>query len=405
MAQLPSADLPVVNPQTGRISLEWFAALRQLISEIAALSSGGVTTFEGRTGAVVSAAGDYAASEVTNAPAGAIAATTVQAAIDELDAEKQPLDADLTALAALAVTGLVARTAAATYALRTLAAGTGLSVSNGDGVAGNPSVGIAAGGVGTTQLADEGVTLAKLEHAGAYTLLLRNAGTTGDSAYTKISTLTDSGGFSSGDKLMIEESTGELRKIDYDDLPGAGGTGDFVLLDSGSVSSAATLDIVLTSHTAYKSLVLVLQSFVPASDDVDLYLRFSTDGGSSYDATGYNYAVLGLFDNGTANNLASGSANQILIAAGGAGFSVSNAAAEGGVDAEITLFGRTSTSRWSRAMWRSAFAAANGTPSTNSSYQTGQGTRETAQDTDAIRLLFEGGGNIASGDWALYGRA
>lgn len=43
----------------------------------------------------------YAASEVSNTPAGSIAATTVQAAINELDAEKQPLDSDLTAIAAL----------------------------------------------------------------------------------------------------------------------------------------------------------------------------------------------------------------------------------------------------------------------------------------------------------------
>jgi hypothetical protein len=41
----------------------------------------------------------HAASAITNTPAGNIAATTVQAAIDELDSEKQPLDATLTALA------------------------------------------------------------------------------------------------------------------------------------------------------------------------------------------------------------------------------------------------------------------------------------------------------------------
>lgn len=43
----------------------------------------------------------FSASGVTNVPAGGIAATTVQAAIDELDSEKQPADSDLTAIAAL----------------------------------------------------------------------------------------------------------------------------------------------------------------------------------------------------------------------------------------------------------------------------------------------------------------
>jgi len=41
------------------------------------------------------------ATEVSNTPAGAIAATTVQAAINELDTEKQPIDATLTSIAAL----------------------------------------------------------------------------------------------------------------------------------------------------------------------------------------------------------------------------------------------------------------------------------------------------------------
>ena len=49
---------------------------------------GGVVTFEGRTGTVVSASGDYTASEIVNVAGGGIAATDVQAAIDELDTEK-----------------------------------------------------------------------------------------------------------------------------------------------------------------------------------------------------------------------------------------------------------------------------------------------------------------------------
>lgn len=40
----------------------------------------------------------HAASAITNTPAGSIAATTVQAAINELDTEKQPLDSTLTAI-------------------------------------------------------------------------------------------------------------------------------------------------------------------------------------------------------------------------------------------------------------------------------------------------------------------
>lgn len=131
----------VITDPDGRLVLEWDAYFDRNERLLQETLGGSVTSFEGRTGLVVSANGDYTASEVTNVPAGNIAAVTVQAAIDELDAEKQPLDADLTALAALGGTGLVARTAAATYAERTITApAAGITVSNGDGVAGTPTL-------------------------------------------------------------------------------------------------------------------------------------------------------------------------------------------------------------------------------------------------------------------------
>jgi hypothetical protein len=54
---------------------------------------------------------------------------------------KQPLDADLTAVAGLSSNGLIARTGAGTAAVRTVTAGSSkIAISNGDGVSGNPTV-------------------------------------------------------------------------------------------------------------------------------------------------------------------------------------------------------------------------------------------------------------------------
>lgn len=69
-----------------------------------AVVTGGVASVFGRTGAVVAASGDYNAGQITNTPAGGIAAVTVQAALDELDTEK----AAIASLAAVATTGAYA---------------------------------------------------------------------------------------------------------------------------------------------------------------------------------------------------------------------------------------------------------------------------------------------------------
>lgn len=62
---------------------------------------------------------------------------------------KQASDADLTALAGLASNGMIARTGAGTAAVRSIAGGTWVTATNGDGVSGNPTLDIPASAIVT----------------------------------------------------------------------------------------------------------------------------------------------------------------------------------------------------------------------------------------------------------------
>lgn len=63
------------------------SAFQKIVGNIADLTTG-VTSVFGRTGVVTSQSGDYTATQITNTPSGNISATTVQAALNELDTEK-----------------------------------------------------------------------------------------------------------------------------------------------------------------------------------------------------------------------------------------------------------------------------------------------------------------------------
>lgn len=53
---------------------------------------------------------------------------------------KQPLDSDLSAIAGLSGTGLITRTGSGTVTTRTIMAGTGILITNGDGILGHPTI-------------------------------------------------------------------------------------------------------------------------------------------------------------------------------------------------------------------------------------------------------------------------
>lgn len=171
----------------------------------------------------------------------------------------------------------------------------------------------------------------------------------------------------------------------------------FAKLNSGSVSAAATLDIVMTAYTAYPHKLLVFD-LIPATDATTLFFRTSTDGGSTYDAGAGNYSHGGWYadDNGSTAAQNSSSSTEIIISQAN---SVGNGATEG-VSGQVFMPNTTSTAKWPRISFASSLIDSSATPRVVD--VRGSGTRRAAQDTDAIRVLFSSG-NIASGTWKLYG--
>lgn len=171
--------------------------------------------------------------------------------------------------------------------------------------------------------------------------------------------------------------------------------GDWVLISSATASSSATIDFTGISSTYYMYIV-VLEAILPATDDVDLLIRTSTDGGSSYDAgsTDYLYMMRGANWDATASGTGSGvaAAASIFMTNTGQG----SAAAEH-LSGVVNIINPSATNT-THVSFDQLYSDFGGTLT----FMHGWGKRNSAADVDAIRFLYSSG-NIASGEFKLYG--
>ena len=82
---------------------------------------------------------------------------------------------NLGTVADTASNGIAARTAANTLTARTITASTGITVVNGDGASGNPTISVSSGGISATQLASNAVETAKIKDANVTAAKLNGA--------------------------------------------------------------------------------------------------------------------------------------------------------------------------------------------------------------------------------------
>lgn len=204
-----------------------------------------------------------------------------------------------------------------------------------------------------------------------------------------------------GDRAIITQDNGDniivLSYVRASRPP----SGAIDLLATGTVASSATLDIALGNYTAYRGILVKLSRFLPATDNVSLWLRVSTNGGSSYDAGATDY-VSALLTGDT-----SSTAFQMTLGSGGAAqipmFANAGNRAGQGVTASVEFFDQTNTALYPDFQIYSRGQINAAVPAQAKTYA-GAGQRQAAQDTDAIRFLFSSG-NIASGSYKVMGYA
>lgn len=171
------------------------------------------------------------------------------------------------------------------------------------------------------------------------------------------------------------------------------------LLSTQTASASATLDFTSVIVPTFNEYVFVLENMVPATDDSRLFVRTSTDNGSTFDSSGYSTvnkrAIAGSATISAVDSFTSGSAIVIGDATATNGFG--NAAGES-FSGVVRMFNPLGTSLKKIITFDvSGFIAAGSLASFN-----GAGSRDSTADIDAVRFLMASG-NITSGVIRCYG--
>jgi len=175
------------------------------------------------------------------------------------------------------------------------------------------------------------------------------------------------------------------------------GTGSLVLLATATASASAQIDFTSNIDSTYDEYEIHLLNVLPATDNTDLWMRTSTDGGSTFDSgtSDYAWCVAAYNTTGAVDFAQSGQTRMILNTPS---TNVANTSGYGACGV-IRLI-QPSAATLTRVNWVLSHVGNAGL--TEVTVVNGTGLRDSAADVDAVRFLFNSG-NIASGEFKLYG--
>jgi hypothetical protein len=178
--------------------------------------------------------------------------------------------------------------------------------------------------------------------------------------------------------------------------PGAAGLN---LIEQHTASSSASLDFTTCFTSTYDEYQIEMVNLVPATDNVNAIMRFSTDGGSSYDS-GNNYQTAAyrfVFNSAGAGG---GTAQSSLGIDGGGGVDALDNSTSYGLVGSYKVYSPLSASLYKRVIGQVSMQT-NGNSLMSAVYV---GSYESATAVNAFRVLMSSG-NIASGTVRCYGVA
>lgn len=174
-------------------------------------------------------------------------------------------------------------------------------------------------------------------------------------------------------------------------------SGSLVLLGTATASSSASIDFESLITSTYDHYIITIANAVPATDATQCWLRTSTDNGSTYDngASDYSFSYDVTYSNTSSRGAGQGTgASRISL-----GEAQMGSTAGESFNGVIRIYKPSGTNDT-----LVHFDIIAHDSDSNIQRSIGVGARNSAADVDAAQVLMSSG-NIASGDFAIYGVA
>lgn len=293
-------------------------------------------------------------------------------------------DATTRSVGAFGILMLTTETTASAQGL--IGGGTVTNVATGTGLTGGPitstgTISVAAGGIDTTQLADDAVTLAKIAAGTDGELITWDA--SGNPATVSVGT---------AGQVLTSNGTGAAPT-----MQDAGG-GTRTLLATATAASSATVDFNNLLNSTYTRYEVEIDACIPATDNAQLFMKVKT-GASTVQSTNYNY-VMEYSVVGSEEVAVSGGAGTYirLVGNNSANAGIGAAAGEAGCTCKVTVDDPSNASYHTIVSWAGAYeGSGNG-----AGYSFGGGEWGTTTPVTGLQFLMSSG-NISVGKFRLYG--